>query len=97
MKSCIKLLFFTFVIFISGCASTTSDTSSFVNKQLFSQLKFGETTKSQVKKLLGEPSYIDKNADGRSVFMYNISSTAVSGLVFSKEGVLKKIADFEKN
>jgi outer membrane protein assembly factor BamE (lipoprotein component of BamABCDE complex) len=97
MKNCIKLLVFSFIVLVSSCASTTSDTSSYVNKKLFSQLKFGETTKSQVKEILGEPSYIDNNPDGRSVFMYDTSSVAISGLVFTKDGVLKKIADFEKN
>lgn len=97
MNRCIKFLAFSFAILVSGCESTGTDAKEYVNKQLFSQLKFGESTKTQVKQMLGEPSYIDNNPDGRSVFMYDTSSTSVSGLVFSKEGVLKKIADFEKN
>ncbi|SDJ81842.1 Outer membrane protein assembly factor BamE, lipoprotein component of the BamABCDE complex [Ferrimonas sediminum] len=97
MKSCIKYLIVAIIIVISGCASTSPDTKNYVNKSLFAQLKFGETTKSQVKEILGEPAYVDNNPDGRSVFMYDTSSTAISGLVFTKDGVLNKIADFEKN
>lgn len=97
MKNGIKLIIFSLVVLISSCASTTPNTSLYVNKQLFSQLKFGETTIYQVKEILGEPSYIDNNPDGRSVFMYDTSSKTISGLVFTKDGVLKKITDFEKN
>jgi len=97
MKLSIKILLLSFFIFLSGCASTSGSSQSYIDKNLFAQFKFGNTTKEQVMELLGEPVHIDNNKDGRSVLLYDISSTKTSGLMFSKEGVLNKIVDFAKD
>jgi len=63
----------------------------------YSSLKVGEASQQSTIDLLGKPLHIDKNPDGRSVYMYETAPDELTGFMFNKEGILAKIAVFKKN
>jgi 6-phosphogluconolactonase (cycloisomerase 2 family) len=91
MKS--KVVIVIVALLLVSCSATQVRDISRVD---YSALKVGEASQEETIELLGKPAYIDKNPDGRSVYMYDTATNEISGFMFNEAGILTKIVVYRK-
>ncbi len=89
---CEALLLSTFLLF-GSTASLADDQAELAD---YYKVELGVMTGETLTTVMGEPVYIDKNPDGRSVFLYDTAPEQVTGFLFNTEGILIKIVVYEK-
>jgi outer membrane protein assembly factor BamE (lipoprotein component of BamABCDE complex) len=80
-----KILILAFILILNGsligCATSTSGNEKVSNAEVVAQIKKGESTKTDVKNLLGEPTSVTIDEDSES-WLYYFSSTKMTGKAF---------------